>query len=54
MAEWIEDGTLPSASFADFRVIDLRKLHAALLSEKDVQNAEIRIRYNHHPVALKA
>lgn len=35
VAEWLEDGTLPSATFADFRMVNVRKLRADLLSGKD-------------------
>lgn len=35
VAEWLEDGTLPSATFADFRMVNVRKLRADLLSGKE-------------------
>lgn len=35
VTEWVEDGTLPSLTFADFRVVNVAKLRADLLSGKE-------------------
>lgn len=35
VAEWVEDGTLPSLTFADFRMVNVGKLRADLLSGKE-------------------
>ncbi|WP_212630620.1 hypothetical protein [Pseudomonas sp. KB-10] len=35
VTEWVEDGTLPSATFADFRMVNVGKLRADLLNGKE-------------------
>lgn len=35
VTEWVEDGTLPSATFADFRMVNVGKLRADLLKGKE-------------------
>ncbi|MBS4148797.1 hypothetical protein ACMC9K_14930 [Pseudomonadota bacterium DY0742] len=35
VVEWVENGTLPSATFSDFRMVNVGKLRADLLSGKE-------------------
>lgn len=39
MAELVDNGTLPSLTFADFRMVNVGKLRADLLSGKESFNA---------------
>ncbi len=38
VVEWVENGTLPSVTFADFRMVNVGKLRADLLSGKECFN----------------
>ncbi len=35
VTEWVENGTLPSVTFSDFRMVNVGKLRADLLSGKE-------------------
>jgi hypothetical protein len=39
VTEWVEDGTLPSVTFADFRMVNVGKLRADLLGGKETFKA---------------